>query len=48
MVLNIDVKFEEKMTCTFKNDMRKFANIYQSAFENLDFYWVLLSKVENA
>ena len=40
-------EFEEKMTCTFKNDTGNLANFYQSTFENLDFYWVLLSKVEN-
>ena len=26
MALNIDAKFEGKLTCTFKNDMRNLAN----------------------
>ena len=33
--LNIDAKFEGKMTCAFKNDMRNLANFYQSTFESL-------------
>ena len=28
MALNIDGKFEGKLTCTFKNDMRKLANLH--------------------
>ena len=47
MALNIDAKFVGKMTCAFKNDMRNLGNFYQSTFESLNFYWVLLSKVEN-
>ena len=49
MALNIDAKFEGKLTCTFKNDMRNLANFCPSTFKskNLDFYWVLLSKIEN-
>ena len=35
MPLNIDAKFEGKLTCGFKNDMRNFANIHQSTFESL-------------
>ena len=35
MVLNIDAKFEGKLTCTFKNDMRNLANVHQSTFESL-------------
>ena len=35
MALNIDAKFEEKMTCAFKNDMRNLANFHQSMFESL-------------
>ena len=35
MALNIDAKFEGKMTCAFKNDMRNLANFYQSTFESL-------------
>ena len=35
MALNIGVKSEGKLTCAFKNDMRNFANSYQSMFESL-------------
>ena len=35
MAINIDAKFEEKLTCAFKNDMRNLANSHQSMFENL-------------
>ena len=35
MALNIDAKFEGKLTCTFKNDMRNLANFHQSTFESL-------------
>ena len=35
MALNIDAKFEGKMTCAFKNDMRNLANFHQSMFESL-------------
>ena len=35
MVLNIDEKFEEKITCAFKNGMRNLANFYQSMFGSL-------------
>ena len=35
MALNIDVTFEGKLICAFKNDMRSLANIYQSIFESL-------------
>ena len=30
MALNIGVKCEGKLTCPFKNDMRKLANFHQS------------------
>ena len=33
MALNIDAKFEGKMTCAFKNDMRNLANFHQSMLE---------------
>ena len=36
MVLNIDAKFEGKLTCAFKNDMRNLANCQQSMFESLN------------
>ena len=35
MALKIDAKFEGKLTCAFKNDMRNFANFHQSTFESL-------------
>ena len=35
MVLNIGVKFERKLTCAFKNDMKNLANFHQSRFESL-------------
>ena len=35
MALNIDVKFEGKLTSAFKNDMRNLAKFYQSTFESL-------------
>ena len=35
MALNIDAKFEGKMTCTFKHDMKNLANLNQSTFESL-------------
>ena len=37
MALNIDAKFEGKLTCAFKNDMRNLANFHQSTFEYLNF-----------
>ena len=35
MALNIDAKFEQKMTCAFKNDIRNLANFHQSMFGSL-------------
>ena len=35
MPLNIDAKFERKMTCAFKNDMKNLANFHQNMFESL-------------
>ena len=35
MALNIAVKFERKLTCAFKDDMKNFANFHQSMFESL-------------
>ena len=34
MVLNTDATFEGKLTSTFKNDMRNFANFHQSMFKS--------------
>ena len=49
MTVECDAKFEEKLTCGLKNDMRNLANFHQSAqnSENWDFHWILLYKVEN-
>ena len=49
MILKSDAKFEEKVTCGLENDMKNLANFHQSTqkSQNWDFYWVLLSKVEN-
>ena len=35
MALKIDTKFEGKLTCASKNDMRNLANFHQSTFESL-------------
>ena len=35
MALNIDVKFEGKLTCVFKNDIRNLATFHQSSFKSL-------------
>ena len=34
MALNIDAKFDGKLTCAFKNDMKNLANFHQSTFES--------------
>ena len=49
MMLESDAKFEEKLTCGLENDMKNLANFHQCTqrSQNWDFYWVLLSKVEN-
>ena len=49
MTLRSDAKFEEKLTCGLENDMKNLADFHQSRQKshNWDFYWVLLSKVEN-
>ena len=49
MTLKIDTKFEGKLTCASKNDMRNLANFHQSTqkSQNWDFNRVLLPKVEN-
>ena len=50
MALDIDTKFEGKLTCTFKNEMRnlaKFSSEHVRKSKHLDFYWVLLSKIKN-
>ena len=35
IALNIDVKFEGKLTCTFKNDMKNLVNFHHSTFGSL-------------
>ena len=35
MALNTDAKFEGKMTCAFKNNMRNIANFHQSMLGSL-------------
>ena len=35
MALNINAKFEEKLTYAFKDDMKNLANFNQSTFESL-------------
>ena len=35
MALNIDTKFEGKLTCAFETDMRNLANFHQSMFKSL-------------
>ena len=35
MTLKIDAKFERKLTCSSKNDMRYLANFHQSTLESL-------------
>ena len=49
MKLRSNAKFEEKLTCGLKNDMRNLASFYQSTrkCQNVDFCGIFLSKVEN-
>ena len=48
MAFKIDTKFEGKLTCASKNDIRNLANFHQSTYsENSDCFGVILSKVEN-
>ena len=50
MALNIDAKFEVKLTCAFKNHMRNLTNFHQNIrkSQKCDYDGILLSKVENA
>ena len=50
MTLESDAKFEENLTCGWKNDMRNLANFHQSTrkSQNWDFHRILSSKVENS
>ena len=36
MTLKIDAKFEGKLACASKNDMRDLANFHQGSFESLE------------
>ena len=49
MALNIDAKFEGKLTFAFKNDMRNLGNFHQRTWksQNWNFDGILLFKVEN-
>ena len=49
MELKIDAKFEGKLTCDSKNDMRNLANFHQSTRKSQiwDFDGILSSKVQN-
>ena len=35
MALNVNAKFEGKLTCASKNDTKNLANVHQSTFESL-------------
>ena len=50
MTLKSHAKFEEKLTCCLKNDVRNSANFHQSTrkSQNWDFDGILLFKAENA
>ena len=39
MALKIDLKFEEKLTCGFKNDMRNLANFHQSTRNSQNWFF---------
>ena len=49
MILENDAKFGEKLTFGLENDMTNLAKFHQSTrkSQNWDFYWLLLSKLEN-
>ena len=49
MALNINAKFEIKLTCDFRTDMGNLKNFHQSTWKsvNWDFDRIILSKVEN-
>ena len=48
MALKSDVKFEEKLTCGLKNDMRNLGDFHQSTSkcQNWDFDGIFLSEVK--
>ena len=49
MEVNMDTKFEEKLTCALENEIWNLANVHHSTgkSQNWDFDGILLSKVEN-
>ena len=49
MTLKTDAKFEEKLTCDLKNDIRNLTNFHLNTWkcQSWDFDGILLSKVEN-
>ena len=47
MALKTDTKFEGKLTCTSKNDMRNFANFHQSTFKSLKIWTFLGPFIKN-
>ena len=49
MKMKSEKKFEEKLNCSLKNDMRNMANLQRSTrkSETWDLDGILLSKVEN-
>ena len=47
MALNTDAKFEGKMTCTIKNDMRNLANFHESMFGSLKIETLVVSFYPN-
>ena len=49
MKLKIDAKFEKKLTSGLENDMRNWADFYQSSrkCQNWEFDGILLSKVDS-
>ena len=49
MALNIDAKFEGKLTFAFKSDMSHLGNFHQSTWksQHWEFDRILLSKEEN-
>ena len=47
MALKIDAKFEGKLTCASKTDMRNLENFYQSTQKSQNWDQILLAKVEN-
>ena len=45
MALRIDAKFERKLTCAFKDDMRNLANFYRLKNSNISSNTILQGKM---